>query len=438
MRNLLLILIALPLVVFGGAKGYLWYQVKSGMDDFVKSVAPFADVRYSSIGSSFDGEAGVEGLEITPTGVPDTIRVGAVKLKMGDIFEMIKLKESLNKGKFPEKLRITIQNLEIDLNASYVYAMDQSSKGQNNPFAVDSLGCADIKQFGADDLRAMGFSTILLDFDMGYSFNSNSQMLAITANSSSENLFEGAMETRVDMGVSNLSPSSMMMGVMPQLIKFEVNYEDKAYNTARNKYCAGLNKEAVKGFIDRHVKLVSAHYRRMGISFSDELLQAYKTFASGSGSIKFKVIPSEAVDMATLPMYTPKDIIDLLNLQIEVNGSPVMDLGLKIDTKKFSRMNPFMQGGQRMGAGSTGSRSTLSQGGSRPGARIAKKTRVSPKQIGRYRGYYVSIVTRNGRELDGMVWKVSDGVLTLNRRISGGNVSYPIRVADIKDVFIRK
>ena len=64
----LLAVVALLAVLYGGFKGYVYYQVSSELDRMITMVRPFADISYGGISSGLDGTLAVEQIQVSPQG----------------------------------------------------------------------------------------------------------------------------------------------------------------------------------------------------------------------------------------------------------------------------------------------------------------------------------------------------------------------------------
>ncbi|MEZ5578832.1 MAG: hypothetical protein R3F40_05105 [Candidatus Competibacteraceae bacterium] len=82
MRKLMKIVVALLIILIliaGGVGGYLWYDTKQHVDQFVMMTKPFAEISYGGIEVSPAGSLGVTRLRISPN-MNDVITIGAIRM----------------------------------------------------------------------------------------------------------------------------------------------------------------------------------------------------------------------------------------------------------------------------------------------------------------------------------------------------------------------
>src|SRR6218665_2762026 len=84
----------------------LWLSVRSIMDDAIARLSPIMDISYGGITSSFDGRVGLEKLVIRVPALGDSVRVEHAQLKFNGLGDLLRFKERLNEGKFPEQLAV--------------------------------------------------------------------------------------------------------------------------------------------------------------------------------------------------------------------------------------------------------------------------------------------------------------------------------------------
>ena len=60
MRTLALTVAAILVLVYAGAKFYLHYKTRQGMEQAVERLAPIMEVRYGGVGSTMTGELTIE------------------------------------------------------------------------------------------------------------------------------------------------------------------------------------------------------------------------------------------------------------------------------------------------------------------------------------------------------------------------------------------
>jgi len=98
----------------------LWLSVRSVMDDAIEQMAPHMVIKYSGITSSFDGRIGLEKVEIRVPALHDELRVAHAELRFHGLGELLRFKERLAEGKFPEQMAVKLQGLALDVHGPFM------------------------------------------------------------------------------------------------------------------------------------------------------------------------------------------------------------------------------------------------------------------------------------------------------------------------------
>ena len=129
LKAVILIIVAAPLLIYGGIKGYAYFVVRGQWETMIRTASPFAEIRYGGIGSSFDGTVRVEQIRLSPHGVPEVIRIDAVELYTpGLLFLLRDAKWHWRKG-LPERLGAAVQGLHLPLDGPIMAGLMSRSKG---------------------------------------------------------------------------------------------------------------------------------------------------------------------------------------------------------------------------------------------------------------------------------------------------------------------
>ena len=78
LRNIIILLLILPVLVWGGVKAFLWYSIDATFKQAQDQLSNRADISYREVRTSVLGPIGLTGITIRPKGSDDVIKVGAL------------------------------------------------------------------------------------------------------------------------------------------------------------------------------------------------------------------------------------------------------------------------------------------------------------------------------------------------------------------------
>ena len=435
MQRLVIIIVGIPLVVFGLVKGYLWYSVKEQLDKVVNQLSPIAAVKYGAIHTSLSGTVGVEDITIAPYQLQDTIRIGSIIYDAKSLGGLVKLKRLSEKATFPEEFDIAINDFKLDMNAHYLGFLDQQ---EANLFGlpIDALGCGKLTHFGPAELHAMGYTVVDVDIKFGFRFDLAQKYAETRVDFSADEIASGRFEQTFYFNAPSLAVAQAVFS-KPGLTSMSLTYSDHSYNTRKNEYCAKLIDTSVEEFIDRHLARTEAFARGHGFIPGQELLDGYRDFLVNSGEVHVAVNPVEPFDITTLKNYNVNDLMEWLNLEVRVNGKRVEDLGLH---SSFAARDP---------AGSTPAQQAQPPGAARP--RPSRRVPGPPqqktvsseeegyhtatvRQLPEHLGKYAKITTRDGREFAGTIQEITSTSIKIKQRMHQGSVTLPVRITEVRTI----
>ena len=153
-KRILLAVLFAPFLAYGGLKAYLWYGIKSTVDDTVKKMSPFVEIKYGGIFSTLEGEVGIENIVIQPVMTNDQFTVDSMSIRSESIFDFVNPEQRFKDGKFPKHVGWEVKGLNLDLDSTIFQMISDSQsraeQGQSSSKATlferaDALGCGDLR-----------------------------------------------------------------------------------------------------------------------------------------------------------------------------------------------------------------------------------------------------------------------------------------------------
>ena len=236
------ILSLLAAVVYGGLRGFAWYLVKEGMDNLKKGFSQYADISYGSIYSSpkIDGTVGVDKLVIRSKMTSDELKIQSIRISYPDIFQLITAK----KDGMPNSMRASITGMNIDLDGPMLTSLSKELQSRNeasmekpgvSPMNFSTLGCGSVNSIGIDELTRMGYSSLVMDIDMDYSYEKIKNLFKWNATVRMKDM------SMVKMNVAmRIAPTDILLRkkIKPVIDSVHVESTDAGYAAARNRFCA--------------------------------------------------------------------------------------------------------------------------------------------------------------------------------------------------------
>jgi hypothetical protein len=324
LRKLLILAVLLPVLIYAGVKGYLWYSIHSHMEDIKKAAAPVATIEYKDIRAPLNAPFGVTGITISPHLVSDTISIGSALVHTAGVRDLYELAKTVFSKQFPSRLEVSLNRISIDLNGEIASLMANNQKTNLFGTPLDAMACGDREYFSPSDLLAMGYEQLSVDTKLNYGLNRVKDSVDLFV----KFRVRDAASLAFDLSIpSSQAPSSrdQLTLQIPQLKDFSINIEDLSFNERRNQYCANLTGINSAEFVDRHLDEVRAYAVDSGFPASNELLSAYRKYVTESGNITITANPLDPVDLMTLLTLNPRQLLEWLSLDVNIAGINIQE-----------------------------------------------------------------------------------------------------------------
>lgn len=436
-RTLIILLLIIAGLVYGGLKGLLYYKVKQRVDSLVTTVSPFAYIRYGSIGTRLDGTIDINEIAANLTGVDDTVNIKKLRLTTPGLQYLLTGGESMRAGEFPEHLGLEIKGARFNLRGSMVQMLEKAEAEQNKKKYSDDLVCSLSRAFITAQYRTLGLSQLMLDSGFTIRYVAAASELQLKMHYS----LRGIEQMKASMSFGGMGNSVYRVAAAtPLLEKIEARYKpDSRFVDKVLDYCARQKNIDAETYIERLFSRGDQEYAAaLGFIPGPGIRDAMRKMLENKSELRIIVNPISPLDVSKLHLYEHKDWPELLGLRVMVNGTRVSDLSFRIPTGKdasgpFSVFSAFAKNeeSEDQASGKKSSvkgkrRSTPSRG---PHIRV-----VSIRDIPRLIGKQVQILTYDGKRRAGHILRVEGDVVHLERRMSGGTFSTRVYVGAIKRI----
>ncbi len=429
--------IGLPLlagIMFGGAKGYIYYHVSNELDRTILLASPYAEARYQGISSSFKGRITIEKISIYPAGSNDEITIESAQIQGNGLPFLYQLVTGSFQNTPPEKFGFSVNGLSIPLNgdlaANYTRMLESARQASG---VKEPDGCGLLTGLSPDLMGALGFYAITMDTSLDVDFDPAAGQARIQMGFD----IRDVEHSQISMLLTHLPPPGVIsMGMQkPQLSKMTVTFQvDPGFVAKAQQHCAESRKLTVDAFIESMLNMDEAQLaQQLGFKPGPGLVAAIKSFIKNPNEVSFTIHPPESIDPASLSFYKPEELPQLLDLELSINGEPVTDLS-------FNMLNS-------PGTGETGLASQLPtpQTIFSPGAKRLKQLRKQAPA----RDYIPTPITQLHNHIDanvrvyvdqenalrkGVLVSITQNQITLKQRLSGGDMTVEVPLKQISKV----
>ncbi len=436
LKYILIGLLVAPLAAYGIVKSYLYFQLDGIMEHLARQVSPFARLEYKDVATSLDGEASVHGIRLTLRGLDDTIEIEKVSYGTPNIWYLLRDLGQVRNNRLPEKLTLGIRGLEMDLYGEITDRFEAAVNGLNLDLAGLTPLCGGRVFIGPREYRDMGYEAIVIDGKVGFKVDTIAETMLLHFDLGARDMGElqlrtligGLKGTGFDDRVHN--PRRPTVGPLKAL------YRDRGYQKRVVKFCAERSEMSPQDYIAAEIKQEPEYFANAwGIVPGASLRQAYGRFLTSPQTLEVSLEWPESATLSGLHLFKASDIPELLHLELKVNGEVVDDLG-------FSYYE-----GRRVSIGDRFVRSFVPQAvtvkkkaAPKPALGPARYYVVSPRDLGRYIGQDVRLLTRDGKHRDGRLLRIEGGVAAIQQRVHRGEFTMQVAIDDLKkaEVQLRK
>ena len=317
----LLLIALIPVALYGGLKGAMYFKAKTAMDDIVLATSNQADIRYAGIDTEVLGGITVRGITVQPRGLAETIGIDAVRLGSDDPLFFVRSWD-VGPGKAdepPDHLSLQVSGLRMPLDSALFeqYALAAEAATADRP-------CANGPSLEPALLRQLGFTELTVDFGGHYRLDKTT--LSLDAGWRMEVQDLQSIDMSVEM--SDVDTQTLSQGAPPQmnLAGFRLAVEvSPAFGQQALKSCALGTDLTVDEWSERYAEQFIAGLAAEGLSLGSGLQRAVRDFYREWGTIEVVAAPAEPVGLLSLAFLPPNRLADALSLRLIVNDKLVTD-----------------------------------------------------------------------------------------------------------------
>jgi hypothetical protein len=329
-------------VLVAGAVSYLAMQwkVRKSVDDFFKMI-PLVEGKYANVSFDLNGNIAVNRVELYLPMADASISIGSVALATSGFMATLNLQRNLKAGRLPDSLALKINSFAMIIAPP---AFDSGGLGLGNWITeLTALGCGRFVTLGAQQYYELGFNNLNFDLVSGYTFDLPNDEFV----SSVDLYVDGVGHIHIDQTSIGLAPlmqdfNNARYGFEPASVSttnLHLQYTDLGYNKKLAEYCAMASGMARAEWDDRHARMVQAVFDQIELSADFDVLALYQGLRADQSRLDINLRPLPGFSLGDLQYYNVADLIDLIDLSVVVNDSPLVIGDIDWNPDRFKALN---------------------------------------------------------------------------------------------------
>ncbi|MBM7059405.1 hypothetical protein JQX08_01675 [Pseudomonas sp. UL073] len=395
----------------------LWWSVRSIMNDAITQLSPFMDISYGGITSSFDGRVGLQSLSVRVPAVNDSVRIAHAELKFNGLGELLRFKERLAEGKFPEQMALSLKGVALDVHGPLMQQLYETPAERSLWTAMSEVACGTVRSIGTDELLLMGYRTFDTDAELSYQFKPGAQSLALNLTADSRDV----LDMRLGLLLSNMSDSPGDLRVNPPRLKlWTIELNDNQYQRKVQAFCAAKLGQSEAAYVQTALDQFDNALRAQRIALDKPVLDGYRRYLQDPQALRLEMSPTEGMAWDGLQFFEPKDVLAMLRPAVLVNQQVVEPLG-------FTWFDPTARAEPKVV-------DVVAVEKSETARATPQYEFVSVSSLPEYAGKRLQFITYDGAYYQGILRKVENGKAFLSVQFGTGGAEMFLRLDKIDKV----
>jgi len=414
LRKLIVPLALVPLVLYGGVVGYLWYSMKSTMDQIQHRVSEFASVQYEGIETSILGPVGVTGITYRPHGFNQAVSIQSVLIDWEKPADLFKLLQAFFNNRLPQQLRIAARNIAVPLRGDIGTWWDaQQLVDAESPLKIpDSFfGCGS-RTFTSTDLRDMGYEVLASDLRFEYNFSGKSPYVTFYTKARTMDMATLTLEGSIPSNEISFSLRHILSSA-PRFANLSLSFDDASYNKRTIAYCAEKTGKTATQFVDDNIQKILEDLAEVNLFPGSDVVDAYRGYLTKATKLTINLNPYEPLGPDTLDKMDHNNFMDWLGLEVIADDVIIKELTEVVEVAEEETTQTEV---------------------SEPHEETFQLTPT--EELGIHISKLSQVHTRDGRTHYAYLEKVDEEALTLTQHLVGGSVTFTIDTANIVEVLV--
>lgn len=419
LRTLGVYALILAAAAYAVIKAYIYFSVKGELDDAITRAQPFVQISYSGISSSLEGSIEVDGIEVKSDQQTLPIRIGSLQLQGTSIGFLFDVAKGFGPGRIPSVLRTRVRRLELPDVQELVPSVLPPLKARGWDPVPDPCSLGGLLR-SAGPMRSDSYP-VLLDLNIGYQMDHVARIGQLDFGYD----VSGGEAFTLAVTLSGMPrPGAMMMGVAPSVDRLSIRYKPNGeYLKGRVSDCAKKREVSEPIYVEGLLSQPAGRLvKELGFAPGEALRQGIERFLLKPVELLAVAGPIDDPLQLGSGDLPPARLVDVLNLEVSINGERVKDLG-------------FMVAADSEVEGMSDSDGGISAGQGKTPRRRARYMETPIGELGNYLGHPVQLLVSGREDLrSGVLVAVRDSEVDVEKRMRQGTMNLYVSFEDIERI----
>lgn len=318
-------------------------------------------------------------------------------------FDFWSLREKIILSELPEQGELIIHNLSLPIEN-----LAKSNKEVSDLKVLTLLahGCSDKTSFSLTDLVDAEIKELKGNFELEYQYNP----LGSNIKFQSSVLLHRFIGLEWQLELNDFTPGATQS---PYLVFAQWVLFDPQLVVHRNRYCASLNEQSHAEFVEQHVNTLYQFLEREGLSLSEQFQQRYQVFADKPENIAVTMSPGTGIRTHNLSKIDLVNWVEQLGLSLNINGRAIEEVVEKTDPNKAKKKDEQDEVVE-------------------PETTVLRSPSI--RQLENRMDKQLILVDENDKSYEGRIISVTETLVKLEIRVSGGYATVRFKPNQIKSI----
>lgn len=419
-----LLILLIPAALYGAAKGLLYYQAKSAVDDFVAGASSHAEVRYADITTDLRGAVTVSQITVKPHGQADIFGIDAVRISSDDpMFFIHSAQFQPGQSAPPPRLAFDISGIKVPLAAEILRKPPPLMPKQGaaaNP-------CSDGLNLNPELLQQIGFAELEMDVNGFYRLDEDRQSLEVGMEIDVRDIQTISM----DLAFADVDVQTLNSGGAPQISFDAMGVSvrvDPAFGRKALKTCALGSDQPLEEWSDYLADRSVAEFAEQGLVLGGGLTRAVREFHRDWGEFRIEARPSKPVGLLSLMFLPPDQLAPVLGLRMLLNDQPIADTSFEWQQPEQAKLGALF-GAEPIDDG-------MSKAPAKPSRILVRRAyeTVAVANIAGYVDHKVRVKPRGQPQREGVLKGIVSGEAEIEQTLHGGKFTVYVPVTQIESM----
>lgn len=316
-------LVLLAVLVYGGIKGWMHYQVARAMDELSTAAIGHAQIGYGGIETELSGVVRVLDLSVQPQGAPMPVRIEQARVSGPNLGFF--LWGQRDDDEPPPHLRVDLLGIAVALDPELIAAFEQDLP------AGGGAACSPGGSTDPELLRELGLEQLRMDAALSYDYDAQARRLDARMDLDVHQIER--VELAVELG--DIAPGALAAGAglnaVPTLASMSMTLHiEPEFGQRYLAACAERRKLDVDSLRRTLVAESLAELSKVGLQLGDGLRTALELYHEEWGDLRIAAEPPAPLNLMKLLFAEPGDWQRLLGVRVAVNRMQVQDLSFEL------------------------------------------------------------------------------------------------------------